>query len=287
MSTWTSKDEKVSKEILVPGYFSKRPSHLCVCTLIISSPKINDKTGEQAVNAIKNDLHSQIINGEEKKEVVIDKTYSIVDILIERAILTMSLNEKSLITVKVQNDDMGISVVSLEVIVENIVYYKPIWEWKSEEKYKIALEHKQIGIKLFQEKRYVDAFHAFSKACKIILTLEPIENDEPLINELLNLKLVLFNNMAECQLIKQNYDHAVTLCTKVLNKEENNVKALYRRGVSYGGLRDFEKAISDLKKILNFDSKNKLAKEKLSIYNEQWQKSVKGYDNIVRKMFGA
>jgi len=60
--------------------------------------------------------------------------------------------------------------------------------------------------------------------------------------------------MAICQLKENNYQHVVTLCTIVLNKDRNNVKALYRRGVTYGSMGDNEKATADLKVVLTLES---------------------------------
>jgi len=47
----------------------------------------------------------------------------------------------------------------------------------------------------------------------------------------------------------------------VLDKDRNNVKALYRREVTYSSMGDNEKAIADLKVILTLESNNHSAKE--------------------------
>lgn len=49
-------------------------------------------------------------------------------------------------------------------------------------------------------------------------------------------------NSAQMQLKTNAYFAAVENCTKVLNDDENNLKGLYRRGVAYLNLQEFEKS---------------------------------------------
>lgn len=46
-------------------------------------------------------------------------------------------------------------------------------------------------------------------------------------------------NAAQSQIKTGQYSEAITNCTKVLEKDANNLKALYRRGVSYLKSQDF------------------------------------------------
>ena len=286
MITWESKDGLVKKEILVPGYFSDKPTESSVCTVIINNPQINNASIQESVNKIRDELHSEIINDQEKKDIIIGKGCSIVDRLLERAIQTMSLCEKSLINLTVPFDDsQNVITITMEITLDNAIFHKPIWNWTVKEKYEASLRFKLQGIELFKANRYFDAFHRFSKACKFIISLVPLEENEELACKLKELKVMLYNNMAECQLLKQNHEHVITLCNKVLSTDGRNIKALYRRGVSHGNLKDFERAIADLKLLLSIDPNNSQAQQKFNYFNEQWQKSVKTYENIVKKMF--
>ena len=281
-SIWESVDKKVKKEIMKEGIFSKKPTELSVCNIYVNNPQLMGLS----ITKVKEDLHSEIIDEASKKVIVIGEAVSQVDREIERAIQTMSLQEQSLITVNIEDKDIQPTVLSLEVTLESTEFYKPVWEWTPEEKYTRALKCKENGVELFKAKRYVDAFYRFSKACKLLITLQPIEEvGDPIIKKIVELKYILYNNMAECQLLRENNEHVITLCNKVLDKDKNNVKALYRRGVAYGGLKDFEKASNDLKNVITLEPKDKKAQEKYNDYNEKWRASVQGYENIVRKMF--
>ena len=162
---------------------------------------------------------------------------------------------------------------------------EPIWKWSVEEKYENALSYKEKGIQFFNSERYVDAFQMFSKACKILITLEPISSSDTQMKDICELRLKLYNNMAECHLRRKNYEHVITLCSKVLLKSPNNVKALYRRGIAYGNLKDFEKAVNDLKIVIALEPRNLKAQEHYKDFSDKLRKSIEGYESIVRKMF--
>lgn len=289
MTVWESANKLIRKEILQPGVFSDKPSELTVCTVHVQNFSSTDLTYKQ----IKDELHSDIIQDNGSKTLVIGEACSEVDRYLEIAIQMMCLDERSLVTVQipVNHSKSTTAKISLEITLEDIQYYKPIWEWTAEEKYNCALKYKKKGVELFKMSRPVDAFHKFSKACKILITLEPMETDnkedhyKQLCNNITDLKYILYNNMAECQLIRKNYEHVVTLCSKVLNKDLNNVKALYRRGVAYGNLKDYEKAIGDLKIVISLKPDDKKARENFNFFNEKWCASVQNYENMVRKMF--
>ncbi|KAJ8670343.1 hypothetical protein QAD02_001602 [Eretmocerus hayati] len=290
---WESADKLIKKRILDHGIFSNKPTEKSVCHVYVTNPQSSKLSLEQ----MKNDLHSDIIAESTDKVIVIGEACSVVDRLIERAIETMSVQERSVLTLQVPLDSSKSETVllSIEIELSSVEFYKRIWEWTPQEKYDTALMYKEKGVELFKSTRHVDAFHKWSRACKILITLEPLEEvsegekkvliTEPLLKQILDLKLILYNNMAECQLLRENYDHVITLGNKVLNKDTRNVKALYRIGLAHGGLKNYEEATNSMKTILTYQPKNMKAQEKFELYNDKWQASVQGYKNLVQRMF--
>jgi len=53
---------------------------------------------------------------------------------------------------------------------------------------------------------------------------------------------ILRLNISQAYLKTNKYGDVITNCTNVLKEEEGNLKALYRRGLAYTKLQDFEKA---------------------------------------------
>lgn len=235
--------------------------------------------------------YTDILDSEGEKVLIIGEASAEIDRKVERAIQMMNIFEKSLVTIttpsqsEVKNESVP---VKFEITLTKCERHKPIWEWSPEEKYNIALKYKEIGVELFKSSRFVDAFHKFSRSCKILITLEPIsdlELDQQLEININNLRLTLYNNMARCQLNQKNFEHTVTLCTKVLNKDRNNVKALYRRGIAYGSMKDNEKAVADLKAALTLEPNDHTVKEQFHIYNTRLQEATQKCNDMVRKMF--
>lgn len=66
-------------------------------------------------------------------------------------------------------------------------------------------------------------------------------------------------NNAACKLKLKNYKEAEKLCTKVLETDDKNVKALYRRAQAYMNLVELELAEKDIKKALEIDPNNMYA----------------------------
>lgn len=271
---WKSADKSIRKDVLELGIvFSKKPTVCSTCTVIVD--KI-DVTGASEAD-LREKYHSTILDGESEKTVIVGEVSSEIDEKVERAICMMNINERSLVTIAMplkHSDEFIVSdeciTVKFEIMLIHCERHKPVWEWSAEEKYAVALRYKGRGTELFKDSRIVDAFHKFSKACKLLITLEPItdlELDQHLENNISDLRFALYNNMAICQLKQKNYQHVITLCTKVLDKDKNNVKALYRRGVAYGRMGDNEKAITDLKVVLTLESCNHTAKEQFDVYN--------------------
>lgn len=100
-------------------------------------------------------------------------------------------------------------------------------------------------------------------------------------------------NNAACKLKLKDYKQAEKLCTKVLDLDGRNVKALYRRAQAYIQMADLDLAEFDIKKALEIDPDNrdvkleyKTLKEKVKEYNK---KEAKFYGNMFAKMsmFGS
>lgn len=64
-------------------------------------------------------------------------------------------------------------------------------------------------------------------------------------------------NNAACKLKLRDYKQVVKLCTKVLDADSKNVKALYRRVQAYIQLVDLDLAEMDIKKALEIDPDNR------------------------------
>jgi len=73
----------------------------------------------------------------------------------------------------------------------------------------------------------------------------------------------LYGNLAAVASSMKDWPACIEQCDKVLKKDSNNVKALYRKGVALGKTKEFDEAIQVLKKAVSLDATNVASKRAL------------------------
>ncbi|WWD06006.1 hypothetical protein V865_004091 [Kwoniella europaea PYCC6329] len=87
---------------------------------------------------------------------------------------------------------------------------------------------------------------------------------------------VNYSNRAQAFLKIDKYQDAERDCTTCLSLEQNNIKALYRRGLARKGLGKVDEAIVDLQQILKIDKTNETVKSELEeLENSQRNNEIK------------
>ncbi|XP_022871767.1 peptidyl-prolyl cis-trans isomerase FKBP62-like [Olea europaea var. sylvestris] len=219
---------------------------------------------------------------------------------LDRAVKTMKKGEIALVTVQPEYafgpsespQELAVipgnSTVSYEVEMVSFVKEKESWDMSTPEKIEVAGKKKDEGNALFKTGKYERASKRYEKAVKLIEYDSSFGEDEKQQAKLLKVTCNL--NNAACKLKLKDYKEAVKLCTKVLEIESQNVKALYRRAQAYIHLVDLDLAELDIKKALEIDPDNrdvkleyKVLKEKVKEYN---RKDAQFYGNIFTKMLG-
>ncbi|PRP79707.1 70 kDa peptidyl-prolyl isomerase-like [Planoprotostelium fungivorum] len=83
----------------------------------------------------------------------------------------------------------------------------------------------------------------------------------------------------------KKYDEAVQGCNLILKKDENHLKALYRRAQAYIGLNDLEKATTDLNRILKREADNEDARQLLKKIQQTKENDKKKQQKVYKRMF--
>ncbi|KAI9177216.1 hypothetical protein LWI28_012466 [Acer negundo] len=279
-------DKKVIKKILKEGEGFERPNEG-------SSVKV------KLIGKLENGMvfikkgHGE---GEELFEFKTDEE-QVIDGL-DRAVMSMKKNEVALLTIAPEYA-FGSSESQQELAVvppDSTVYYevelvsfekeKESWDMNTPEKIEAAGKKKEEGNALFKAGKYARAAKRYEKAVKYIEYDSAFGEEEK--KQAKALKVACNLNDAACKLKLKEYKQAEKLCTKVLELESRNVKALYRRAQAYIQLADLDLAELDIKKALEIDPDNrdvkleyKTLKEKMKEYN---QKEAKFYGNMFAKM---
>ncbi|RZC47205.1 hypothetical protein C5167_040166 [Papaver somniferum] len=283
--TEVTPDKKVIKKILKEGEGYEKPNDGTVAKVKLIG-KLQDgtiflKTGHDAEEPFefKTD-NDEVIEG------------------LDRAVMTMKKGEVALVTIEPEyafgssesQQELAVvppgSTVYYEVELVSFVKDKESWDMDNAEKIVAAGRKKEEGNALFKAGKYARASKRYEKAAKFIEYDSPFSEEEK--REVKTLKVSCNLNNAACKLKLKSYKEAEKLCTKVLEIESRNVKALYRRAQAYINLVDFDLAELDIKKALEIDPNNrdvkmeyKVLKEKVKEYNK---KDAKFFGNIFAKM---
>lgn len=279
-----SKDKKVIKKILKEGEGYERPDDGTVVQMKLIG-KLQDGT-----------IFVKKGHDEELFEFKIDEE-QVIDVL-ERAVKTMKKGEHALITIQPEyafgssesQQELAVvpanSTVCYEVEMVSFVKEKESWDMNTQEKIEAAGKKKEEGNVLFKACKYARASKRYEKAVKFIEYDSSFGDEEKQQSKLLKINCNL--NNAACKLKLKDYKHAEELCTKVLELDDRNVKALYRRAQAYIQLVDLDLAEMDIKKALEIDPDNRdvkmeyrVLKQKIREYNK---KDAQFYGNIFAKM---
>ncbi|KAL6661840.1 hypothetical protein ACP70R_001224 [Stipagrostis hirtigluma subsp. patula] len=277
-------DKKILKKVLKEGEGYERPNEGAVVKVKITG-KLQDGT-----------VFSKEGNDEEPFEFKTDEE-QVIDGL-DHAVLNMKKGEVALVTIPPEyafgstesKQDLAVvppnSTVIYEVELVSFVKDKESWDLNNEEKIEAAGKKKEEGNALFKSGNYAKASKRYEKAAKFIEYDSSFSEEEK--KQSKQLKISCNLNNAACKLKLKDYKQAEKLCTKVLELDSQNVKALYRRVQAYIQLADLDLAEADVKKALEIDPDNrdvkleyKTLKEKIKEYNK---KDAKFYSNMFAKM---
>ncbi|KAM1036780.1 hypothetical protein ACFX1X_032029 [Malus domestica] len=279
-----TKDKKVLKKTLKEGEGYERPNDGAVVKVKLVG-KLPDGT-----------IFTKKGHDDEPFEFKTDEEQVIEGL--DRAVKNMKKGEGALVTIQPEYafgstesaQDLAVvpanSTVHYEVELVSFVKDKESWDMNTQEKIESAGKKKEEGNALFKAGKYERASKRYEKAVRFIEYDSTFGDEEK--QQAKALKITCNLNDAACKLKLKDYKQAEKLCTKVLDLDSRNVKALYRRAQAYIQLVDLDLAELDIKKALEIDPDNrdvkqeyKVLKQKVREYNK---KDAQFYGNIFAKM---
>lgn len=280
-------DKKVIKKILKEGEGYEKPNEGAVVKLKLIG-KLQD--GTVFVKKGHDDDEDDLLEFKTDEEQVIDG--------LDKAVMAMKKGEVALLTIAPEyafgstgsQQELAVvppnSTVQYEAELVSFVKEKESWDMNTQEKIEAASKKKEEGNALFKVGKYARASKRYEKAAKYIEYDTTFSEEEKKQSKALKISCNL--NNAACKLKLKDYKQAEKLCSKVLELESSNVKALYRRAQAYMNLADLDLAEFDIKKALEIDPNNrdvkleyKALKEKVKEYNK---KDAKFYGNMFAKL---
>lgn len=279
------KDKKVMKKILKEGEGYERPDDGTVVQV-----KLIGKLEDGTIFVKKGHEEEPPFEFKIDEEQVIDG--------LDRAVKTMKKGEVALVTIQPEyafgrsesQQDLATVPVNATVYYEvemiSFTKEKESWDMNTQEKIEAAGKKKEEGNAWFKAGKYERASRRYEKAAKFIEYDSSFTDEEKQQSKVLKISCKL--NNAACKLKLKDYKEAEKLCSKVLELDGKNVKALYRRAQAYIQLVDLDLADIDIKRALEIDPdnrdvklENKILKDKVREYNK---KEAQFYSNIFAKM---
>ncbi|GFQ07408.1 peptidyl-prolyl cis-trans isomerase fkbp62 [Phtheirospermum japonicum] len=126
------------------------------------------------------------------------------------------------------------------------------------ERIQTAGQKKEEGNQLFRNGKFQRAAKKYEKAVDYVSQDGNYADEDEKIVKSLRVSCWL-NGAASC-LKLNNFGETINLCSKILDVESCNVKALYRRAQAYIGVEELLLAEVDIKKALEMDPQNKEVK---------------------------
>ena len=113
-------------------------------------------------------------------------------------------------------------------------FRKETWQMDAEEKLSIVPGLKEAGNQLYREKKYKEAAEKYAEAlgCLEQLCLREKPGDTPWL-ELDQMKIPFLLNYAQCKLFLGDFYEVIEHTSTVLEKDKDNVKALFRRAKAH------------------------------------------------------
>lgn len=285
--TEVTDDKLVVKKTLKEGEGYERPNEGAIVKLKVTG-KLQD--GTVFFKKGQDDNEEGLLEFKTDEEQVIEG--------LDKAVMKMKKGEVAVVTVAPEygfgsyesKQELAIvpanSTLYYEVELVSFEKERESWDMNTEEKIEAAGRKKEEGNTLFKAGKYGKASKRYEKAVKFIEYDSSFSDEEK--KQAKALKITCNLNEAACKLKMKAYKEAEKLCTKVLELDSRNVKALYRRSQAYMNQTDLDLAESDIKKALEIDPDNrdvkveyKKLKEKVKEYNK---KDAKFYGNMFAKM---
>mmetsp|Transcript_82584 Transcript_82584/g.246261 ORF Transcript_82584/g.246261 Transcript_82584/m.246261 type:complete len:671 (+) Transcript_82584:51-2063(+) len=186
---------------------------------------------------------------------------------LECAAAEMKKDERSLVTCtvpsKCREARLGLTDIKAEKVVFSVELVdfekgRDQWSMSSEEKVAQAMARKDVGAKLFKNKRFELALEKYKKVMEMLAHTDKFS--EELKRKAAELKRTSELNKAACFLQLGDPTSALTVCNNVLKEDRNNIKAIFRRAKAHFERSEHMEAQQDLERVMELDPGNAEAK---------------------------
>ncbi|XP_068181639.1 peptidyl-prolyl cis-trans isomerase D [Antennarius striatus] len=150
----------------------------------------------------------------------------------------------------------------------------------------VAEDIKNIGNSLFKNQDWKAAARKYSKALRY-LEVSGDQLEEEVQQKLEPTALSCHLNTAACMLKMQQWQDALDSCNEALEINHTNTKALFRRAQAWQGLKEYSKAMNDLKTAQGIAPEDKAITNEMKRVQLKVQEEKEKEKKIYAKMFAS
>ncbi|XP_069800328.1 FK506-binding protein-like [Dendropsophus ebraccatus] len=259
--TWHCPDGSFTKTILEPGLGVDKPKERAKCTIFLEA--VSNQTTQKSSSTTENGypagswIQVELGEGDTSR-----------DHLIDQCLETMLPGEVCRV-----DSTSGLQFV---LRLKSFEGGKEAWELDVNEKIERAVRDREAGGKAFREGNLEGAERRYARALRL-LVCTPGDSEEE--------KIALLSNLAACDLKKGRLREAEVRCTRVIDKNPDHLKALYRRGMARAGMSDWMGSRGDFEKLLKVDPGNKEARREIIKVREKQKIEQAQISKALGKMF--
>ncbi|EDO41295.1 predicted protein [Nematostella vectensis] len=168
-------------------------------------------------------------------------------------------------------------------------YKKETWQMDPKEKLAAIPKYKEEGNELYVDGKYKDAAEKYAEAlgCLEQLSIREKPGDEEWV-KLDQMKIPFLLNFSQCKLLLGEYYEVIKHTSTVLEKDKDNVKALFRRAKAHKACWDPEEARSDFKRAAELDpSLTKVVRKEVSELDQMIKDHNAEDREKMKKLFAA
>jgi FKBP-type peptidyl-prolyl cis-trans isomerase/tetratricopeptide (TPR) repeat protein len=167
----------------------------------------------------------------------------------------------------------------------NFVEQEREWQMEGDRRLVVANQMKEEGNQFFKQQRYELALKRYKRGVDLLSSDHKFNEDQK--EQAKKLKVALHNNIAVIEFKRKNIKDVIKHCNKSLEIQSNNVKALVKRAQAHAANGDYDLAIQDLMKALEFEPESAPIKQELARMKQEQRKIDEKQREMYSRMFSA
>nr|CAB3246478.1 peptidyl-prolyl cis-trans isomerase FKBP8 [Phallusia mammillata] len=146
-------------------------------------------------------------------------------------------------------------------------------------------DRRSKGNKLYSEKSFTEALHAYRKCARILEQASNQDHSDEIKKEITSYMVKCHNNLSASHMMLEKWKEALQSCQKAEKLDPNNLKTVFRKGKILAKLGEMKKAIETLKKANQLSPEEKTIQAELARLTKKMQTQKEAQQKMYKRMF--